>query len=535
MKHVTAVISMLHEGPHSNSAHRLFRSEPVLSWTLQRLRINQQIASLAIICWDDQVEQVTPLAAERDAHILAKSPRVVLPNVEAVSAARRWSDGWRGGLMLSCDFDLGFHAAYVKEVIDRLSSDAVLLVDPASGMVDPKLLDCLIEHARARDALELCFTQAAPGLAGALLRPALVERLAAAATHPGRLLHYLPDQPMRDPISGEGCVPVPAPVARTTRSFRLNSERQARRLTDAAIDLNGQLLTSDAEDLLHRLRWTADVDDMPRELVLELNTARSTQPLYRPRADRPAMPLALFKRIVEQVGGVDDLRLTLGGVGDPLLHEDLFELLELARGAGAGAVHVETDLLPSRENSVDQLADSGIDVVSVHLPAMAQGTYQQIMGVDRFMQVIDNIKRFVLRRQRRRSGVPILAPTFVKCRHNLAEMEVWYDQWLKALGTAVIVGPSDFGGLIADIGVADMSPPQRKACARLWSRMTILSNGRVVTCEQDAAGRQVVGDAATQPLSEIWKRGLGAPRDSHHKGCFSSLSVCAACREWHRP
>jgi hypothetical protein len=535
MNQVTAVVSMLHEGAESNSAQRLFRREPVLAWTLARLGLSANLSSVAILCWDDQLERISPLAAERDAYILSKSPRISLPSVQAISAARRWSDGWRGGMLGTCDFDLGFHAPYVKEVVEKLNSEALFLVDPSAGLVDPKIIDGVIEHARSRDAIELCFTQAAPGLGGVLLRPALVDRLASANVQPGRLLHYLPDQPMRDPISGDGCAPVPTPVARTTRSFRLDSDRQIQRLTEAAIDLNGQLLTSDAEDLLHRLRWTAEIDPMPRDVVVEINTTRSAAPIYRPQAQRQPMALDLFRTIVQQISGTDDVRLTLAGVGDPLLHEQLPEMITLARASGIQAIHVETDLLSTAPASIDALADSEIDVVSVHVPAVAQTTYQAIMGVDRFSQVMENIKRFIVRRQQRRSGLPILVPTFVKCCQNLAEMEVWYDQWLKALGAAVIVGPSDFAGLISDVGVADMSPPLRRPCARLWSRMNILSDGRVVSCEQDATGRQVVGDVTRSPIVEIWKSGMSQLRARHKTGCFASAPACAACREWHRP
>jgi len=55
-------------------------------------------------------------------------------------------------------------------------------------------------------------------------------------------------------------------------------------------------------------------------------------------------------------------------------------------------------------------------------------------------------------------------------------------------GTAVIQGPSNFAGQIPSIAVADMTPPNRKACARIESRMTILSDGRIVSCEQDVMG-----------------------------------------------
>src|SRR5678809_221576 len=68
---------------------------------------------------------------------------------------------------------------YVNEVRAQLASDAVLLVDPAAGLVDPAIIDALIEHSRQREAIEICFTQAAPGLGGVLLRPKLLDQLAA--------------------------------------------------------------------------------------------------------------------------------------------------------------------------------------------------------------------------------------------------------------------------------------------------------------------------------------------------------------------
>jgi spiro-SPASM protein len=462
-----------------------------------------------------------------------------LPAIEAVAAARRWSDGWRGGLLGTCDFDLGFHGAWVKEVIDRLGSDGVVLVDPSSATVDPAIIDTIIERARARQTIELCFTQAPPGLGGVLLRSSLVERLASAETHPGRLLHYQPDHPARDPIGGDGCAPIATPVARCTRNFRLDSDRRIEQLTQAAISLNGELVTSGAEELLHRLSWTTQVDPLPRDVVMELNTSRATSPTFAPcrflNIIREPMRADLARRVLERIGSVDDVRLTIAGVGDPLLHDEVFEIIDAAMNSGVRSIHVETDLLPRDASSVDRLVGSGVDVVSVHLPAMTPQTYATVMGVDRCVEVIENMKRFVTRRHELRQGVPIVVPTFVKCSANIAEMEAWYDQWLRALGAAVIRGPSDFAGLIPDCAVADMSPPRRRACSRLWSRMSILSDGRVVSCEQDVTARQVVGDARSQTIREIWQQGFGRMRACHRSGEWDQSPACAACREWHRP
>ena len=464
MKHVTAVLSMLHETPERNSATRLFRARPVLETTLQRLGRSQRIETMAVLCWEDQLPDVSPLADEGGAYVLAKGPRVCVPAIESIAAAQRWSDGWRGGLMGTCAFDLGFYGPWIGEICQKLSSDAILLVDAAAGLIDPKLVDVLVGHATAREAVELCFSAAAPGLSAALLRPLLLERLAAAHLHPGKLLQYLPDQPTGDPVHRDGCAPVPTPVARTCHRFKLDSDRQVRRIDQATVSLNGKLATTDAEELVHRLDAVQSPDLLPREVVLELNTARATRPIYWAgrHLDLPARELSLeqARTLFAELGAADDMRLTLAGVGDPLLAPRVLAIVQAARQAGVTSIQVETDLLAMTPDQIDGLIQASIDIVSVHVPATTPATYEAVMGVDGFERVLANIRLLLQRRKDCARGVPLLVPIFTKCRENLGEMEQWYDQWLRVLGSAVINGPTDHAGQIPDTALADMSPAQ---------------------------------------------------------------------------
>jgi radical SAM protein with 4Fe4S-binding SPASM domain len=534
-QNITAILSMLHEGSQRNSGTRRFRNEPVLRWTLDRLSRSKRVTSTAILCWEDQVESIVPLAEHWRADVLVKGPRSPLPELESVAAARRWADGWRGGLLGTCEFDRGFHAAWTEELAEQLHSAAVVLIDPAAGLVDPNLVDDLITHAGEHPEVELCFMPAAPGLSSVLIRRELLKRLAAGKSHPGRLLHYTPDAHCREPLTGDACAPVPTAVARTTDRFTLDSDRQLERITTAMLPLNGQLMSSPSEAIVARMRDTNDLDAFPREIVLELNTARASRPVYWPgkyqAVERPGFSLGNARRIFEQFAGIDDLRLTIAGLGDPLLSENLFPILGLARDAGV-AVHVETDLLVG---DVKALANSDVDIVSFHASAVTPQTYASVMGIDHYKTVLENVRLFVTERARRARGVPLLVPTFTKCRDNLAEMEAWYDQWLRAIGTAVIVGPSDFAGQIPDTAVVDMTPPRRRPCSRLWSRMVIRSTGDVVLCEQDFAGRNVLGNVAETPISEIWQKRMAGARADHVDGAAGQHPLCGKCREWNRP
>ena len=53
MSNTTAVLSMLHE-EGAGSAARLFRGEPVLQWTLDRLSQSQRLSGISLLCWEDQ-------------------------------------------------------------------------------------------------------------------------------------------------------------------------------------------------------------------------------------------------------------------------------------------------------------------------------------------------------------------------------------------------------------------------------------------------------------------------------------------------
>jgi hypothetical protein len=536
---VTAVLSMLHEGPDFHSGTRTFRQEPVIRWTLDRLNRSGALNEIAILCWEDQLDALEGIAEEADAHILAKGPRCHVPEVESIAAARRWGDGWRGGLHGATEFDQGFYGPWIKEIADRLPSDVLVLVNPAAALIDPCLIDDLVNRAVDRADIEMCFLPAAPGFAAATIRPALLDRLAAVRQHPGKMLSYQPDHPIRDAISMDSAVPVPTPVARTTRRFTMDSDRQISLLLDSCESLNGTLITSEAETILRTVNKTAGPDEMPREVTLELSPRRMSRPIdspvsYHAIRRRNMLPDEMRKLLTE-LGRCDDLRLTLGGVGDPLCADNVIEVIEAAKTAGVTAINVETDLLVTDDTLIRRLVEAKPDVISVIVPGLTNKTYADVMGVDGLQRVIANVKTLLLHRQKLEAGVPLIAPVFIKTPANLAEMEAWFDQWLRAVGSAVLRGPSDFARQIPDKSVADMSPPCRKACARLDSRLTILCDGTIVACEQDFHGRSPLGTVETTTIAEVWQTKFAAMRDDHANGAFMKHPLCGGCKEWHRP
>ncbi len=182
---------------------------------------------------------------------------------------------------------------------------------------------------------------------------------------------------------------------------------------------------------MRQAEWS---DPLPRELVAEINTSRESKPIFWPGRyhpiDRPLLTAAV-EPLLRELGSMDDARLSIGGVGDPLASPHFFNILDVAQSSDIGAIAVETDFLTERGEDVARLARSSVDAVSVFLPATTVETYAQVMGVDGYARVLENIRIFLAERQQRNRGLPLLVPIFVKCRENLGEMEAWYDQWLR--------------------------------------------------------------------------------------------------------
>jgi hypothetical protein len=538
MQRIISILSLLHEPADRSSAVRLFRGKPVLDWTLRKVSAAASIDTVALLCWDDQAAAVNPIAERRNAGVISKGARQNLPRMNAITTARRWADGWRSGLLGTCEFDLGFQPAWINELIQLHEADAVVLVDPAAGLLDPVLVETLVEYADTQPDAELCFMQAAPGLTGTLFRRELIERLSIANLHPGRLLTYFPEQYGVDPVGKPGCVPVPAPVARSIYRFKLDSDRQIARADHATVHLNGHLVSTQAEELAISMRGCEVADRLPREVVLELSTRRATSPQYWPgkylQIDRPEMTLAIAEKLFTELSLLDDIRLTLAGVGDPLLSPVCFQIIAAAKAAGISAIGIETDLVSIAPDDLHRLATSGIDVISVHFPAATATTYAPLMGVDGFSRVYHNLGQLEEQIRTANMGTPLICPIFTKTAANLAEMELWYDYWVQRLGHAVIVGPSDFAGQIPDLAVADMASPNRRPCARLANRMTVLSSGQIVSCEQDILGNQSVGMIGEMPIQEIWQKRFAPLRKDHQSGEWNTQPLCGKCREWHR-
>lgn len=447
-------------------------------------------------------------------------------------AARRWSStGWRGGIAGASVWDEALAAGATVAALDAAGASTALIVGEDWPLVAPALCDAVLQrHLQQPDVLKLVFTQAAPGLCGVAIGRELLAELRDKQAMIGTLLMYNPRLPQGDPIGKDPCVQI-EPAVRDFRGRLIADSPRWRRLIDA-ID-SAEAHDMDAAQIVQRLGpHLGDVHEhAPQQVTLELNTMRRVEgpivPQHHAAIMRPNLTVEqateVFDRLAES-SDPPDIAVTLGGLGDPLLHPRWRDIVDAARAAGLTGLHIETDLIVDID-TLEQIVAAPIDVVSVRLNADSAPTYQKLMGADHFDTVLRNIEWLL---NHRRDGLPWIVPRMIKTADNVHELESFFDRWMYFCGHAVVESPSTGCGAMPDLAVLPLAPPRRYACRQLAHRMTVHSDGSIATCDQHWAS------APDGSLPERW-HSLRRLYDQHARGRFDAYAPCAGCSQWYRP
>jgi MoaA/NifB/PqqE/SkfB family radical SAM enzyme len=152
-------------------------------------------------------------------------------------------------------------------------------------------------------------------------------------------------------------------------------------------------------------RHTSEKLELPRQLYLEVTNycnsrCRSCpQTLETHSAFEPKNHLGWeqFRWIVDQVPRLE--RVTLHGIGEPLLNHDLPRFVAYLKNRGAYVLFNSNAILLDQAAG-DQLVEAGLDELRVSIDAVTPELYARLRGVDRLPQVINNLQAFMARHTR---------------------------------------------------------------------------------------------------------------------------------------
>ena len=142
---------------------------------------------------------------------------------------------------------------------------------------------------------------------------------------------------------------------------------------------------------------------------------------YRPRISRSAGALSmdLFRRVLDATPELG--RLTLQGLGEPLLQPHLFEMVELAKARGIEVGFNSNAMLLTRARA-ERLVASGLDWLHVSLDGATAATHEGIRAGADFARITRNLRGLVEAKRAAGAAHPWVRVVFVAMRRNVGEL-----------------------------------------------------------------------------------------------------------------
>ena len=486
-----------------------------------------------------------------------------------IDSGRKWSlTAWRGGIGGMTVYDELLPAYPLLRVAQTHNAESVVVMRGDWCGVDPELATKQLElHRSAPEAMKLTFTQAPPGLSPLVIHRSVLQEMVEHSAVVANLLCYNPKKPAIDPMGKDVNVQVPASVRDQYRRFIYDTPRAVEHLQAVAEHLGDGLAEADAMAITDASRaietqqpWR-QFERLPQQFNVELSPRRTPDgpivPQHHLDLARRDMGAQTIDALLDEFGrarllpsrdssattglaGASPSRMTsdtsvlFGGLGDTLLHDDWFETLKRATQAGLLGVGIETDMLVEPD-AIEQLATLPLDVITVRLNADSAATYEQLMGVDGYGKVMDNLQALFRRRNANRAAgtgfCGWIVPRLVKVAENLSDLETFFERWMTVSGWAVIDRALTGRGLIPDMSPVPMEVPRPSdrpiALHRQKQRLTVLSDGKVCLCGQDWLGRLSLGTLGDCSLAQLWRE-AGALADEPEGASY----VCPSCQEW---
>lgn len=202
----------------------------------------------------------------------------------------------------------------------------------------------------------------------------------------------------------------------------------------------------------------------------------------------------LYKKIVDECAHNNLYSIRLCHRGEPLLHPQIVEMVKYAKQKGIKEVFTLTNGLLLNEKLIIALYEAGLDWLQLSIDGV-YGNYERIRQPAKFEDIYAKVKLLHKIRKEQKRLRPII--------------------WIQSLWSVVKHNPEEFINLFApfvdkiafhidfDYGHRFEKDPHF-ICYRLWHRMMVMADGYVPMCNSDFLKDEIVGDAKTQTIEEIW-------------------------------
>ena len=325
--------------------------------------------------------------------------------------------------------------------------------------------------------------------------------------------------------------------------------------------INKRGLKESAADIKSVIRQPVVAPNLPRHLQIEIITRCNLECVMCPRtvalehAQSSAqkkvwqrqMSIENFRQIIDGIPKIQTL--SLHGIGEPLMHPHIFEMVEIASSAGI-AVRFTTNATLLNPAKSKRLLNAGLNRIIFSLDGATTETYETIRIGAKFDDVIENISRFMSQRKKLNQKNPIVDVNMVVTRRNCFETEKMIELCGELGVDGLVLSPmqppeKEFENNCCDTetwnALAERSRQKAKTsgvklylrggirgnkksiaekqthkCIHPWTSAVVMMDGEVMPCCNIHSKRFSMGNVFSQNFAELWN-------DTYYKNFRSEL------------
>ena len=259
------------------------------------------------------------------------------------------------------------------------------------------------------------------------------------------------------------------------------------------------------------------------------------------------LDLELYKSILDEIG--DKVwYIVLYNQGEPFLHPQIIEMIKYAKSKNIYVITSTNGHYFNNQSFCEELIKSGIDKIIISLDGADADTYSSYRHGGDFEKVTSGIKRIIGTRTLLDSKTPEI---IIQClvmkqnEHQISEMKSLAKQLIvdKILfKTFQVLDTKKAGNYIpvsenlrryeTENGKVQLKNFKNRSCVRLWTSLTILSDGSVTPCCFDKNGDHVFGHIGKKKsVKSIWRSSIYEQFRSRNIRNRKSISICRNCSE----
>ena len=246
------------------------------------------------------------------------------------------------------------------------------------------------------------------------------------------------------------------------------------------------------------------------------------------------MDLGLAEKIISDSAdfGIQEVMLTFQG--EPLLHPQFVNFVELVKDHNLKPVLFTNGLLLSAEKSRSIIC-AGLHSIRFSVDGATQDVYELNRVGGNFEKVYRNMAEFIQIKKQEKSPIYVMWQ-FIAMRNNEHQIEQAREM-AKAIGIPFFV--KTFAESIPDL--VPVTPeyqrqPLVKPCLDIYRNIFCFWDGSVVPCCFDLKGKELMGNLNENTLEEIWN----GPRYVEFRRLLSGVSdnpekepeLCKSCLKW---